>query len=334
MNSAGSQVVDPNVAQRKLPNQLLIASATVAVIAAVVSLRGAWELPGDRYLIVHADDAGMCASVNRATIDAMENGVVSSASIMVPCSAFEEFAEYARAHPEKDFGVHLTLFSDWDDVRWGPVTGAANVPSLVEADGNFYRSIASFREKAIVDEVEQELRAQVRRALDRGIRVSHLDCHKNSLIWRPDLIELYVRLGQEFNVPIRFCKSFPQEWINDLPADCIAAYHEQLKVLYTRQSALADVVDTENYDVPPDRKRSYFVDFLRKLKPGVSVVVVHCCDVKGGDWSPSDAVRRQGDFQVFRSAEMAAEMRALGVRLIDWEGFQRRTDQSTEYEGR
>ena len=75
--------------------------------------------------MVHADDAGMCHSVNAATAEALSSGAVQSASIMVPCPWLSEIADVARGQPDLDFGLHLTLTSEWKHHRWRRVSEVA-----------------------------------------------------------------------------------------------------------------------------------------------------------------------------------------------------------------
>ena len=76
----------------------------------------------DRAVIIHTDDIGMCQASVTAYKDLMEFGIISSGATMVPCPWFLEAAKLCREHPEYDMGVHLTLTSEWQTYRWGPVS--------------------------------------------------------------------------------------------------------------------------------------------------------------------------------------------------------------------
>src|SRR5436190_7704243 len=109
-----------------------------------------------KLLIVHADDLGMAHSVNDATIKAFATGLVSSGSIMIPCSWVPEIAEFARNNPRADLGLHLTLTSEWKNYRWGPVLPTDRVASLLDDRGYFYLTESEAASHASVKEAELE----------------------------------------------------------------------------------------------------------------------------------------------------------------------------------
>src|ERR1700740_2398039 len=123
--------------------------------------------PGTKLLVVHADDLGETHSVNAAAIKALQGGTINSASMMVPCPWFPEIADYAKSHPDADFGLHLTLTSERVYYRWGPVASRDKVASLVAENGYFHHDWEQ-NEHIDAKEVEIELRSQIDRALAMG----------------------------------------------------------------------------------------------------------------------------------------------------------------------
>lgn len=115
-----------------------------------------------KLLILHADDLGVAHSVDAASFEALDRGNISSASVMVPTPWIAEVAAYARAHPNADLGLHLTLTSEWETYRWGSVAPADKVASLLDSSGTFPRDVSTFA----------ELRAQIERALASGLRAT------------------------------------------------------------------------------------------------------------------------------------------------------------------
>ena len=88
---------------------------------------------GAKVIILHVDDAGMSYESNEGAIQAIEKGVANSVSVMMPCPWVPGFVQYLKQHPTVDAGLHLTLTSEWDRYRWGPLTGMPASPGLVDS---------------------------------------------------------------------------------------------------------------------------------------------------------------------------------------------------------
>lgn len=154
--------------------------------------------PADaKLLIINCDDLGSSRASNMAVYEALRHGLATSATLMVPCPwARDAAAEYRG----EDVGVHLTLNSEWDTYRWGPITQS---PSLLDGDGGFPRTIADTWDHADIEEVQRECRAQIERAILWGFDVSHLDSHMGSLQLRADFFDVYLEMAVDFDLPLR-----------------------------------------------------------------------------------------------------------------------------------
>jgi len=289
----------------------------IVTVLAVARRQGPEQTESGRHrrLIISSDDAGMCPSVNLATIAALERGCVSSVSIMTCCPEFEDFAAFAVANPQYDYGVHLTLNCNLPNQPWGPVLPVTDVPSLVDAQGHFHSGPAEVKEHARLDEVERELRAQIRRAVRAGIRITHIDHHMFVLYSRPDLLDLYGRLAVEFRVPARLCRKPP---LRQSSQDWLAAHRRDVQRLEQAGLPLLDAIESDNYSQEPSAKRAFHLQTLRDLSMGVTELVIHCAYLDGPGTSPPHVERRAADTRFFLSPEARQELTRLGIQCVDW----------------
>ena len=285
---------------------LLVASTLSAQTKTVAERLG---YPADaKLLILHADDLGVAHSVNAASFDALDKGAISSASIMMPTPWVTEVASYAKAHPNADLGLHLTITSEWLTYRWGSVESKDKVPSLLDSTGTFPSDVAPVVARAKPAEVERELRAQVERALALGIRPTHLDSHMGALFATPELIATYVKVAHDYRLPFLALKTgpFPPPMplsAKDIPLDAVIIAGE---------------------DVPRDQWKAFYLKAIENLKPGLTEIIVHLghddaeLQAVTVDHEPYGSAWRQRDYEVVTSAEFRKALQDHKVTLVTW----------------
>ena len=264
-----------------------------------------------RLLIIHADDVAETHAVNAATFRALESGAVNSASIMVPCPWFPEAADYAKSHPDADFGLHLTLTSERVYYRWGPVAGRDRVPSLVDGNGYFHHDWDQ-HPRIEPRDVETELRAQIERALAMGVRPTHFDSHQYRLIENgKEIFQVFVRLGHEYNVPVFVAR----DWFTE---------HPYLEASLGPRDLILDHTVTISPDVPAEKWADFYREALKNLQPGVTEFVIHvglndeelqAATRERATWG---AAWRQRDFDFFMSKEFHSLLEEQHVKLVTW----------------
>ena len=243
-----------------------------------------------RVLIIHVDDVGMSWDSNRGAIQALENGVATSVSVMMPCPWVPGFLRYMKEHPSVDAGLHLTLTSEWKDYRWGPLAGKPAVPGLVDKEGALWSSVPEVVAHASPDEVETEIRAQLQRAREAGFNPTHLDSHMGTLFATPQYLERYLKVGIENKIPVMFPGGHNFLIVESLKAS--PEMQQQLRqtgeMLWSAGLPVLDDLHNLSYDFnyPKNEKMdadelrklatSQYIDSFNKLKPGLTMVIMHC----------------------------------------------------------
>lgn len=278
-----------------------------------------------RLLIIHADDAGMSHSVNQGTVESMRTGIVTSVSIITPSPWFKEFARFAKNNPQYDYGVHLALNSEWDVYRWGSVAPADKVPSLLDEEGYLWDGVAQVAEHAKAEEVEIELKAQIDKALKFGVPVSHIDTHMGALMSRPDLIDVYVKVAVEYNLPLLFLADRDGSLRVAYPA-LKERFDMNIARIQDRKLPLLDhLVQIYGGDNLAERKDKYLND-ISTIPNGVTQLIIHCgIDNAELQAITSSSLRRNQDRLLFSDPKTQEFLDRQGIELTTWKKIHQAT---------
>jgi predicted glycoside hydrolase/deacetylase ChbG (UPF0249 family) len=264
-----------------------------------------------RQLVVHHDDLGASHSANQAFVELSDMGVVTSGSVMVPCPWFPEMAAICRERPDLDVGVHLTLNAEFAGFRWRPLTGiSAN--GLTDGDGFMWRRVQDARH-ADLAAVEAELRLQVDTALAAGIDVTHLDSHMGT-VTLPEYVEIYLRLGEEYRLPVVFARD-----VGDITASG-PAYDAIVERLVARGNPdFQRFICTPFGNLAPDAT-TYAAIFDQAL-PGLNWAAFHFTAPGDIELYADDAPTRLAEYALFRSGRAQELLDTAGIELVGMRGF-------------
>ncbi|WPR74940.1 polysaccharide deacetylase family protein [Algoriphagus sp. NG3] len=270
-----------------------------------------------KLLIIHGDDVGVAHSQTQATFDAMKLGLVNSTSMMIPTGWSAEVGEMAKEMPDADIGIHITLTNEWLNYNWGPEAGKTAVPGLANEKGHMYPDCGQVTANASPEEVEKEIRAQIKAANQMGITPTHLDSHMGCIFYgRPEYLASYLKIAQELQIPAM---------INQQMIDNIIKPN----------TALFSGINVDNYPVvdqlfmayPADYQsgmEDYYTNTLNNLGTGLNVILIHLAYddeemkavTKGHD--TYHAPWRQADYDFFTSDKARALLEQNKVQLVTW----------------
>lgn len=229
----------------------------------------------DRVVIIHTDDIGMCQASVDAFAEMVDFGLISSGAVMVPCPWFLEAAEFAVSHPEADMGAHLTLTSEWQTYRWGPISTRDPESGLMDEQGFFHRRSEGVWDHADPEAVQVELEAQVSRALAAGINLTHIDTHMGSVA-HPKFISSYIQLAMKYSLPLMIPRMdvpaiMALQHVDEQTAQMLAGTLQSLEEMGLPLLDGISGLELEHADGRFDQAR----EALLALKPGVTHFIIH-----------------------------------------------------------
>ena len=285
---------------------------------------------GKKVVILHVDDVGMSFDSNKGAVNAMTKGVANSCSVMMPCAWVPGFVHFLKQHPETDAGLHLTLTAEWKDYRWVPLSGQPKVPGLTDTEGALWPSVAEVIEHATADEVETEIRAQIERALKMGFTPTHLDSHMGTLFATPEFMQRYLKVGIEYKIPVMFPGGHNTLIAKQTKLD-MAEVRGVGKMLWRAGLPVLDDLHNESYawtmpvgtkatkQAIQKEKTNYYIKALASLKPGITMVIMHCTHpTEVFSYISNSGLTREGDMLAMMSPALKKYIQDEGIILTTW----------------
>ncbi|MBC8395406.1 MAG: polysaccharide deacetylase family protein [Candidatus Marinimicrobia bacterium] len=285
---------------------------------------------GSKVVILHADDIGMCPEANQAAEPYLLHDNIQSAAAMAPCPNFEEFSEWAMNNPTEDIGLHLTLTSEWQTYRWGPVSEHESVPGLIDPDGYLWHEVGDVASHATAEEIDIEIRAQIDKSIQLGYRPDHIDTHMGTLYARADYAEVYFQAAMDYNIPAMVIE-FTPEIVEKFRAQGYPITDEMVE--YSNKYTLPKLDDF--FSVPSgntyDEKVSNFYQLIQSLNPGISEIIFHpSVETENLKDITNSWQQRVWEAEMFTDQNVIQFMENEGLIFTNWKEMMERFNERTK----
>ena len=249
----------------------------------------------------------------KGLLGALTKGAATSCSVMMPCSWVPAFVHFLKQHPHIDAGLHLTLTSEWSEYRWGPVAGKTATPGLTDSEGNLWPTVEDVVKHASADEVEKEIGAQLDRARSMGFEPTHLDSHMGTLFAKPEFLTRYIKLGIENHIPVMLPgghniliqqqMNIPDATIKQMRTIGNTLWAAGLPVIddlhnYSYEWKIPDSITADDKKLQAYKTQKY-IEALKLLKPGITMMITHCT-------IPSEIFKHISDTGPLRKGDLLA----------------------------
>lgn len=289
---------------------------------------------GARVVILHVDDAGMSYDANMGAIRALTEGVANSVSVMMPCPWVPQFISWLKEHPQVDAGLHLTLTSEWQLYKWGPLSGEPAVPGLIDTStGAMHASVEAVVTQANPTEVATEISAQIKRARQMGWEPTHLDSHMGTVFAEPSFLMQYIQIGIREKIPVMMPGGHNTVLFTDDPSLAQRKAETTMlgNLLWNAGLPVLDDLHNKSYGwkIPQEALRSdkalaayasrQYIQALSECKPGVTMMIMHCTDPSEVFKHISDSgPRRKADLLGMLSPAVKKYIQDNGIVLTTW----------------
>ncbi len=292
----------------------------------------------EKYLIINADDFGMCNAQNQAIMDLFKRGCISSSTIMAPCPWAPYAVEFAKNNPQFAIGIHLTTTSEWGKYRWSPVN-TEHCSTLIDDEGFMWHESDQFEKNASEEDVEHEILAQINKLKKLGLEPSHLDNHMGSLYGietgRFDFLMIVFKIAGSLGLPFRIPTVFSDEQYENKMLD-IKIPKAMIEMVFAQLAQagrdagvpMLDYLIPGDWNGPQDESYDSFKEYLYalfdKLPDGITETYIHpaleCDELKAitANWH-----RRVWEYELYKDSQTIQHIKSLGIKIIDYRDLKR-----------